>query len=88
MAKYTFVDGKIVFPDGEFFTREELMDQKEDVGVLTTGISVFEWGGKTFQSDGKTQTSVNPSVKTRLDQVLFKKAALVSSIGSKNGRGD
>lgn len=84
---YTFVDGKIVFPDGQLISRKDLMDEKQDVRILTTGVSVFKIGDKTFQSDGHKQTSVSPVLKDRLDSILFKKGVLLQAIQDrKDGR--
>lgn len=79
------VDSVVHFDDGSYATLEELVAAGETVSPLTSGLVVFSLNGKTFQSDGASQTAVDSAVASRLSTLETDKAAFMPSIVAARG---
>lgn len=75
-----FANGRVHFSDGSYATVTELDNAGETVTGLSEGLSVFSRNGKSFQSDGTTQTAASSSILSVLSTLESRKGTFMPGI--------
>jgi len=75
-----FANGKVHFSDGSYATVEELTGAGETVTGLSEGLVVFSKNGKSFQSNGTTQTAASSAILSVLSTLESRKGTFMPDI--------